>query len=104
MVSVAGPFCHSVNHQQEKMNQPQGLSLAPPAWRNSKAICALADGERHLGHALKIGGRWHAFDATQFNDESNGFRLVGTFASLSAAKEAIEHSLGLASFALAVGA
>jgi hypothetical protein len=86
------------------MNQNKGLSRATPAWRNSKTICALADGERHLGHVLKIGGRWHAFDATHFNDESNGFRSIGTFASLSAAKEAVEYSLGFGSFALAAGA
>ncbi|MGD1068921.1 MAG: hypothetical protein ABSB15_02180 [Bryobacteraceae bacterium] len=83
------------------MNQNLGLYLATPAWRDSKAICALADGERHLGHIMKIGGRWHAFDATHFNDESNGFRSVGTFASLSAAKEAVEYSLHAAPRAFA---
>jgi hypothetical protein len=85
------------------LNTNQGLHLVEPAWRNSTSICALADGERHLGHVLKIGGRWHAFDATHFNDESNGFRLLGSFASLSAAKEAVNQSrhVHLAAFAAA---
>lgn len=66
-----------------------GLHLAGPEWRESTSVCALADGERHLGHVLKIGGRWHAFDATHFNEESNGFRFLGSFASLNAAKDAV---------------
>jgi hypothetical protein len=65
---------------------------AAAAWRDSIAICALADGERHLGHILKIGERWYAFDATRFNEESNGFRSLGTFASVGSAKEAVEFS------------
>ena len=78
--------------QEALISTKQGLHLVEPAWRDSTLICALADGERHLGHVLKIGGRWHAFDATHFNDESNGFRLLGSFASLSAAKEAVNQS------------
>jgi hypothetical protein len=69
------------------------LPLEPAVWRDSDTICALADGERHLGHTLKIGGRWHAFDGTHLNAESNGFRFLGTFASVASAKEAIERSL-----------
>jgi len=65
---------------------------AVAAWRDSIAICALADGERHLGHILKIGERWYAFDATHFNEESNGFRSLGSFASVASAKEAVEFS------------
>lgn len=60
------------------------------AWRNSKDICALADGERHLGHILQIGGRWYAFDATHFNENSDGFRGLGSFASMLSAKQAVE--------------
>jgi hypothetical protein len=65
-------------------------TMAAAAWRNSDSVCALADGERHLGHAIKIGGRWHAFDATHMNPDSNGFRFLGTFASVASAREAIE--------------
>lgn len=60
------------------------------AWRNSTEICALADGERHLGHIVQIGGRWYAFDATHFNDSADGFRGLGSFASITPAKEAVE--------------
>jgi hypothetical protein len=61
------------------------------AWRDSTSVCALADGERHLGHVLKIGGRWHAFDATHFNDDMNGFRFLGSYVGLAAAKNAVEN-------------
>ena len=74
------------------MVQHKAEQIAPPAWRNSNSTCALADGERHLGHTLKIAGRWHAFDATHPDPESNGFRFLGSFASVASAKEAVEHS------------
>lgn len=73
------------------MDKKSGITMAP-AWRNSNSICALADGERHMGHVLKIGGRWHAFDGMHLNEESNGFRSLGSFASLTAAKEAVVQS------------
>jgi len=65
---------------------------ALPVWRNSTAICALADGERHLGHILEIGGRWYAFDATHSDEKSNGFRNLGSFASRESAKQVVELS------------
>jgi hypothetical protein len=65
-----------------------------PAWRNSQQICALADGERHLGHILRIGGRWYAFDATHPNETGDGFRGLGSFASIASAREAVELSCG----------
>src|SRR3954454_11821316 len=61
-------------------------------WSYSGSVCALADDERHLGHIVKVGANWHAFDATHFNEQRNGFRSLGTFASLSAAKAAVEQS------------
>jgi hypothetical protein len=76
-----------------KMHEKSGFNPAP-AWRASNSVCALADGERHIGHVLKIGGRWHAFDGMHFNRESNGFRSLGSFASLTAAKEAVLYSTG----------
>ena len=59
-------------------------------WRNSDHICALSDGERHVGHIVKIGGRWHAFDAMHSNEKGDGFRSLGTFASVGPAREAVE--------------
>jgi len=76
------------------MNTDKNSLQAQPSWRNSPEICALADGERHLGHILQIGGRWYAFDATHFNDDADGFRTLGSFASLVSAKEAVELSSG----------
>jgi hypothetical protein len=59
-------------------------------WRHSVHICALSDGERHVGHIVKIGGRWHAFDAMHSNDNGDGFRSLGTYASESPAKNVVE--------------
>ncbi len=66
--------------------------VAGPEWRNSGNVCALSDGERHIGHIVKIAGRWHAFDAMHCNDTGDGFRVVGTFATADAAREAVEQS------------
>jgi len=73
----------------EKMNTTPNNPLAP-AWRNSNEICALADGERHLGHILKIGERWYAFDGTRLDEESGGFRRLGSFPTVESAKGAVE--------------
>ncbi|MES1257622.1 MAG: hypothetical protein ABUS51_04295 [Acidobacteriota bacterium] len=72
------------------MSRENGFSKRNPAvWRNSDSICALVDDDRHLGHVLRDGGLWRAFDATHFNEEANGFRPLGSFASMRAAKEAV---------------
>jgi hypothetical protein len=76
------------------MDKTSGIPQNNLAWRNSNAVCALADGERHLGHVLKVGRHWYAFDATHFNEELNGFRTLGSFVSLSAAKDAVSESAG----------
>lgn len=60
------------------------------AWRNSGHICALSDGERHIGHIMKVGGRWHAFDAMHSNDTGDGFRSLGTYVAVEAARNAVE--------------
>ena len=65
-----------------------------PAWRISEHICALSDSERHLGHIVKIGARWHAYDATRSSETGDGFLCLGTFVSMDSAKHAIEQSCG----------
>jgi hypothetical protein len=60
------------------------------SWRYSDEICALSDGERHVGHMVKIGGRWHAFDAMHSNDTRDGFRSLGNYTSMDSAKNAVE--------------
>ena len=64
--------------------------VATLTWRHSNHICALSDGERHVGHIVKIGGRWHAFDAMHSNDNGDGFKSLGTYASEGPAKSAVE--------------
>ncbi len=73
------------------MEQQGGFNPAADlAWRVSGHICALSDGERHIGHTVKIGGRWHAFDAMHSNERGDGFLSLGTFAAVETAKQAVE--------------
>ncbi|HVW08525.1 MAG TPA: hypothetical protein VHC90_08085 [Bryobacteraceae bacterium] len=65
------------------------------AWRISAHICALSDSERHLGHIVKVGMRWHAYDATHSNETGDGFLCLGNFVSMESAKEAVEQSCGV---------
>jgi hypothetical protein len=60
------------------------------AWQSSRHMCALSDGERHIGHIVRIGGRWHAFDGMHSNETANGFRSLGTYVALESAKGAVE--------------
>jgi hypothetical protein len=63
-------------------------------WYDSGNICALADAERHLGHAVNTGRGWIAFDSTHSSLDSSGFLMVGHFKSAMMAKLAIESSVG----------
>jgi hypothetical protein len=80
-------------HYSARISKPAtGLSAA--AWRNSKDVCALANDERHLGHAFRT-DQWQAFDATKLDLKENGFRYLGSFASSSAARKAVDASVAL---------
>ena len=59
-------------------------------WRTSNHTCALTDGERHIGHVVKLGSLWHAFDATHPNDSGDGFRPIGIFAVPDDGQRAVE--------------
>jgi hypothetical protein len=76
--------------EQSNMNSNGKPDVASLTWRHSDHICALSDGERHVGHIVKIGGRWHAFDAMHSNRAGDGFLSLGTFASEFPAKSAVE--------------
>ena len=62
-------------------------------WQDNEHVSALADGERHLGHALEVGGDWHAYDATRLSETGDGFKWLGSFPQRERAKHAIELSL-----------
>lgn len=49
----------------------------------------MADTHRHLGHVIKK-KRWHAYDATHSDEASKGFKYLGVFVDLAAAKQAVE--------------
>jgi hypothetical protein len=68
------------------------ISTAQRSWRNSRFICALADADRHLGHLIKT-EKWHAYDATHLNEASTGFKYLGAFVSVAAAKRAVESAV-----------
>jgi hypothetical protein len=59
-------------------------------WRDSHSVCALADDRRHVGHIVRAGNCWLAFDATHANETGTGFRLVGCWQDVAAAKRAVE--------------
>jgi hypothetical protein len=62
-------------------------------WRDSSSVCALADGQRHLGHVVRAGNCWLAFDATRSNSTGTGFRLIGSWMNVAVAKRALEQVL-----------
>jgi hypothetical protein len=62
-------------------------------WRDSTSVCALADGQRHLGHIVRAGDCWLAFDATRSNGTGTGFRLIGSWMDIAVAKRALEEVL-----------
>jgi hypothetical protein len=74
----------------------QAPEQATPVWRESADICALADIDRHLGHVVRVGKCWIAYDSVHVSASNNGFRVIGTFASIAAAKKAVEDSVKLA--------
>lgn len=63
-------------------------------WRDSFRICALSEEDRHLGHVVRIGRGWDAFDSTHLNEARDGFRHLGTFLSVLGAKRAVELAAG----------
>ena len=75
---------------------PIGSSaLSLPTWYLGVGVCALADSERHLGHAIREGDIWVAYDAVHPNASHNGFLALGRFQDLSEATQAIESSVGV---------
>ncbi len=63
------------------------------AWRDSDSVCALVDDGRHMGHMVKAGSCWLAYDATRTNESGTGFRLLGSWKEAAAAKFALEEAL-----------
>src|SRR3954463_1839612 len=59
-------------------------------WFTSRGVCAYADRDRHLGHIVRAGEGWIAFDATHVNTQGNAFRPLGFFRSMATAKEAVQ--------------
>jgi hypothetical protein len=78
------------------LTTPPLRSVSPVAiWYESASVCALADDERYLGHAVRTEQGWDAFDATHLNPEGTGFGELGSYDDLAGAKAAIEAAVGL---------
>jgi hypothetical protein len=76
-----------------KIRQPFPRLVGPPVWRESDHICAIADGDRHLGHGVQDeDGVWHAYDATKLNPNRDGFKYIGQFSTAAEAKEAVKNA------------
>jgi len=60
------------------------------SWSESKNFCALSDEDRHLGHIVRAGEGWLAFDATHLNEQGSWFLSLGFYPAIMAAKEAVE--------------
>jgi hypothetical protein len=88
-----------INRLVEKAVEKARDALHPshdaPEWRDSPHVCALADSERHLGHAVRVSEYWVAYDAIHFNPAEDGFRVIGTFPTIEEAKAAIVNSVSL---------
>ena len=69
-------------------------SMTTAVWYEASNVCALADAERHLGHAVRASQGWVAYDGTHSDAATEGFKELGTFGNIAEAKIAIEYSLG----------
>jgi hypothetical protein len=74
------------------LDDSNDLVRAAAAWWNSPEVCVLADGERHLGHAIQFHRKWYAFDATRRNVEGTDFAFVGAFGNSDAARRNVEQT------------
>jgi hypothetical protein len=63
------------------------------SWQDAENMAALTNSERHLGHAIREGGGWAAYDATHAAEAGNGCRYLGLYGSLEEARFAIESSV-----------
>jgi len=68
-------------------------AVSSPTWYVAVGVCALADSERHLGHAVREGRHRLGYDAVHPNASNTGFKRLGTFKTLGEAKRAIESSV-----------
>ncbi|MDP9054794.1 MAG: hypothetical protein M3N93_10925 [Acidobacteriota bacterium] len=62
-------------------------------WVPGCDIWCLNDAERYLGHVVRTGRKWLAYDATGTNEKGDNFRLVGEFAEMAQAREALERAI-----------
>ena len=90
-------FTNSRSGARGTANRPLFSSAAVSAakWYVAVEICALADSGRHLGHAVREGSEWLAYDAIHPNATNDGFLFLGSFRTDVDARLAIENSVGV---------
>ena len=84
---------HVADILEQVLKPFQSSADSLPVWRESANVWALADSDRHLGHAVRVHDHWIAYDAIHLNPSNDGFRVLGTFTDVDAAKAAIERSI-----------
>jgi len=77
----------------ERTSKAMSSQLQVPTWRDSPSVCALADEQRHLGHIVRAGKFWLAFDGTHCDVAGGGFRLLGSWTNTALAKRAVEMAI-----------
>ena len=80
------------------MSPKLAFKIKAGSWRDSSQVCVYSDRERHLGHVVRSGDGWIAFDGTHTSAFGNTFRPLGFFQSEEAAKEAVQSATTQTSF------
>ena len=88
MSPVSGPTLRPLDCSESSME-----NCTPARWSVSEMGCALCDSERHLAHVVAVQGLWHAYNATRLNSDSTDLLMIGSFARMSTAMEAVESDL-----------
>lgn len=77
------------------MHRQEAVTTSTPRWQDGEDVCALSDGDRHLGHIERVEAGWKAYDATHPDGERNGFKDLGVFDDVISAKAAVELSCAM---------
>jgi hypothetical protein len=64
-----------------------------PRWLIFPHVSAFCTSVRHLGHIVRHGRQWHAFDTTRPHNDGTFPKIVGTFYNARKARAAVEMSV-----------
>ena len=88
-------FTHSSRDSEARtLPEAHQAQIHGAIWYETESVCALASGERHLGHIVVTAQGWIAYDGTHTNPAGDGFDELGSFEDLIEAKAAVEAAQG----------